>query len=512
MMLIHSMIDAFSASISVLSFLTIFASEYLQNYDEQILELYYYTINKIPPNIFEKNEVIDSISSFIKSLNSENYQNDNGIEESKEQIKKLLEIIVKNTGKSFRLAANLKYISIKGQQISFRETELEEEEVEEIESVSSDSEEDKQELEDANTMKRRSEIIASFEKLLNNGNILFSQNKYLFKLLLKKENFETFFKLISFPHEYNSKQRWISYPQINIYSKLCMTNFFTNAFSKSKDYDSSINIFDIESINKISSLKNIYRSYAALTILLQESNMDMLIKKYDDEILFSTALSSASLGLIVDNRANLDHVTTLFKIFLFKNPLLTIKYFQFFNIFELYLDHLGNVSVLSIFQQFLSNSIISPEETDLMQELVCLPNFINKLVSFLTLNKNSIDFYSKKSMPITPNPFANPVRPIKKKARNMMNRTRAFFKKSKHDLNIDESVALSALEIIIYFFSDTLIMKKSKSKIIEAICTGEQNLFDILMYNYSFYLQDLKFMEYAIECGSLINKILEKMY
>ena len=177
---------------------------------------------------------------------------------------------------------------------------------------------------------------------MNSNDVQMNINKSIKQFLMRSDNLEIFISLISRPHEVESRIWWKPVMRIDIKSPLLYLDYREFNLMRANNYY----LYDMNKIKKLDycnknpELKNIYRSYNAVTIMLEAKNLENVLASVKDS--HRRLIEALKESMIIENNACMEHVCLLLKTLLIKKPAETISLMVEENLFILMLEHFNN--------------------------------------------------------------------------------------------------------------------------------------------------------------------------
>ena len=130
---------------------------------------------------------------------------------------------------------------------------------------------------------------------------------------MRGDNLEIFTALISRPHEVESRIWWKPIDRVNLRSQLLYHDYREFNLMRANNYY----LYDMNKVHKLDynnknpELKNIYRSYNAVTIFLEGKNLDLILMEFKDS--HTRIIQTLKEGMLIENNASMEHICLLLK-------------------------------------------------------------------------------------------------------------------------------------------------------------------------------------------------------
>ena len=197
-----------------------------------------------------------------------------------------------------------------------------------------------------NALKTESKI-DRIEAFMNMEDVGRQANKYIRQFMQKKENLEIFVSLVGRPHDVDSRVSWKPLGRINMHDETIFSNYKDFNLMEKKKFTQLVYI------NKHFELKNIYRSYAALRILLYKHNLNLILETVPEA--FSRIVVQLKEAFYTKNNACPSHAVILLKALLSFDAEKTLELVQEHQLLVLLLQEIENREVSELLFKLITN-------------------------------------------------------------------------------------------------------------------------------------------------------------
>ena len=162
--------------------------------------------------------------------------------------------------------------------------------------------------------------IDRIEAFMNLEDILIASNGTIRSFLNKKDNLEVFVSLIARPHEVESRVWWKPVQRLNLEALEIFEDFREFNLKNANNYFlyDSRSLNKLEYINKNAELKNVYRSYNALMIILAKDNLELILNRFEGSL--EKIVITLRDAFEVKNNANIEHALILLRALICERP------------------------------------------------------------------------------------------------------------------------------------------------------------------------------------------------
>jgi len=163
-------------------------------------------------------------------------------------------------------------------------------------------------FEDIKSALKTESKIDRIEAFMNSDDVQVEMNKNIRHFLNKSDNLEIFTSLVSRPHEVESRVWWKPIKRIPMKDRRIFEDYREYNLVKHNNYY----LYDYNKLHKMDytnknpELKNVYRSFNALSIFLTGSNLEIILDSFKDA--HSRILLTLRDALEPKNNASLEHL------------------------------------------------------------------------------------------------------------------------------------------------------------------------------------------------------------